>query len=133
MLTDAEMTDTRRFMGYPLVGTTMVINNNNDVVFGNFGMVTMSLYTRLTTLSATEETILRTTYLTQLVTLETAILSVSENLDTDQAAVWHHNKRERLDREELFDGWRRRLCSFIGFQAGPGIGSGGYNVPLVRC
>lgn len=120
MLTDAQMIDVRRYMGYAVVGT-YPITDEQDVVYGNFGMVTMSLHRRLTTLLPGEETVLIGTYLANLATLETAIVGTSDNLDTDQAAVWTHNKRERQDREALFDSWRRRMCDFIGFKPGPGL------------
>jgi len=130
-LTAAQMTDARRYMGYQAVGTTMTIDGNTDLVYASFGMVTMSLYTRLTTLTATEEAVLINTYLTNLATLETAIVGTSANLDTDQAAVWVHNKREQADRDRLFDSWRIRMCEFIGFPPGPNLG-GGRNTILVR-
>lgn len=122
-LTAQQMTDTRRYMGYSVVGTTQPINANYDVVYGRFGMVTMSLYLRLTTLTPEEESVLINTYLTNLSALETAIIGVSANLDTDQAAVWIHNKQEQADRDRLFDSWRIRLCAFIGFPPGK-MGSG---------
>lgn len=128
MLTDAQMTDVRRFMGYQLVGTTMPITGSQDLVYGRFGMVIMSLYTRLTTLSASEEAVLVNTYLANLYALEMAIPGVSANLDTDQAAVWKHNPREQADRDRLFDSWRRRMCGFIGFAPGPGLGDGSISV-----
>ena len=124
-LTDSQLTDVRRFMGYPLAGTTMQITNDQDLVYGYFGMVVMSLHQRLTTLSASEEAVLINTYLTNLYTLETAIVGAGSNLDTDQAAVWSRNKTEVSDRSKLFDQWRRRLCGFIGFAPGPDLGSGG--------
>lgn len=130
-LTTAQMTDVRRFMGYSVVGTTMPINGNQDLVYGVFGMTQMSLYTRLTSLTSDEETVLINTYLTNLTTLETAVIGASANLDTDEAAVWKHNKNEVGDRFSLFDSWRRRLCQFIGFPPGPLLGNGGMSV--VRC
>ena len=128
MLTAAQLTDVRRFMGYPLVGTTMAITNDQDVVYGHFGMVVMSLQQRLTSLSASEEAVMINTYLTNLYTLETAIPATGDNLDTESAAVWKHNAREQADREKLFDSWRRRLCGFIGFAPGPALGPGGISV-----
>lgn len=130
-LTSQQMADTRRYMGYSVVGTTNTIGPQYDVVYGRFGMVTMSLYTRLTTLTAEEESTLISVYLTNLATLESAILLTSDNLDTDQAAVWKHNKNEQADRDRLFDSWRRRMCAFIGFAPGPGVGSGS-SVSLTR-
>ena len=130
MLTAAQMTDTRRWMGYQVVGTTMPINDSQDVVYGRFGMLTMSLYTRLTTLTPEEEAVLSGVYLANLATLETAIIGASDNLDTDVAAIWTHNKNEVADRVGLFNRVRRQMCEFIGFCPGPGLGSGG--VQLVR-
>jgi hypothetical protein len=130
MLTDAQLTDIRRYMGYQLIGTTMTITDDNDIVYGQFGMSVISLHRRLTTLSASEETVLINTYLTTLNMLETAIPMTSDNLDTDQAAVWTHNKNEQRDRDRLFDSWRVRLCEFIGFPPSPTLNGG---TRLVRC
>jgi hypothetical protein len=119
MLSDAEMTDVRRYCGYQLTGTTMAITDEQDLVYTWFGMVAMSLHKRLSSLSASEETVLRTTYLTNLSALESAIPTAGANLDTDEAAVWKHNKMEVSDRSALFDGWRIRMCEFIGIAPGP--------------
>lgn len=129
-LTDAQLSDARRFLGYQALGTTMAANENQDLVYVRFGMVTMSLYERLTTLSASEESTLISVYLNQISTLETAILGTSDNLDTDQAAVWVHNKNEQRDRDRLFESWRRRMCGFLGVDPGPGLGNG--NVRIIR-
>ena len=123
-LTAAQMTDCRRYMGYQAVGTTMTINEQSDLVYASFGMVTMSLYTRLTTLTASEETVL-TGYLTQCAALETALYTSSDNLDTDAAAVWTHNKNEIADRAALFNRWRFMICKFLGFPAGEGLTGAG--------
>ena len=129
-LTDAEVTDVRRHAGYQLAGTPTP-TSNNDLVYMVVGMRQMSLVERLSTLSAAEEAVLRTTYLTNLNTLEAAIVAAAANLDTEEAAVWKRNKDEVADRERLFDGWRRRMCAFLGFKPGPGIGSSA-TVSLVR-
>jgi hypothetical protein len=132
MLTDAQLCDTRRWLGYQLAGTTQTISEQWDITYLSFGMVTMSLFQRLNSLSAAEEAVLINTYLTPLASLETDIVGTAANLDTDQAAVWYHNKYERQDREALFDSWRRRLCGFIGCPPGPDLGAGGNNIALVR-
>ena len=133
MLTSAQMTDARRWMGYQVVGTTVAINADNDVVYGAFGMVTMSLYKRLTTLTPEEEAVLTTVYLANLAPLEAAIFGASDNLDTDIAAIWTHNKSEVSDRAALFNRVRRQMCDFIGFAPGPGLcGAGGNSIRLVR-
>lgn len=123
MLTAAQMIDARRYMGYQAIGTTINLNGDNDLVYASFGMVTMSLDTRLKTLAAAEEAVLVNTYLVNLTVLESAIVAASANLDTDQAAVWKHNKNEVSDRDRLFDSWRKRLCGFLGFPCGDNIGS----------
>ena len=130
-LTDAQIVDVRRFMGYQLSGTTMTVTDDQDIVYLVFGMRQMSLHTRLANLSVSEEAVLVNIYLTNLTTLETAIIGASDNLDTDAASVWTHNKQEVGDRFGLFDAWRRRLCGFLGCAPGPALGEGG--MTLVRC
>jgi len=71
------------------------------------------------------------TFLNQLSLLEQAIPAASENLDTDQAAVWTHNKNEVTDRAKLLDYWRQRLCDFLGVPPGPHFGSRRGNPALV--
>ncbi len=70
-------------------------------------------------------------YLANLYTLEAAVPGAGVNLDTDQGAVWKHNKAEVRDRSQLFDDWGRRLCRFIGVPPGPGLGVGGPGLPMV--
>ncbi len=128
MLTDQQLADTRRYLGYSLVGTTMQINDNQDVVYLSFGLVYMSLYTRLTTLRPEEESTLISVYLTNLAALEAAIPAAGANLDTAEASVWKHNKNEVRDRTILFNQTRRMLCGFIGVPPGPGLGDGGMTI-----
>lgn len=114
--TDAEKTDIRRFCGYPVYGGQPV------QAFGyRFLQHYGTLEFKLNNLQTSEEAVVRGVYLTNLATLETAIPLTSDNLDTDQAAVWTHNKKEQRDREQLFDSWRRRLCDFLGIPPGPGL------------
>lgn len=82
----------------------------------------LALEYRLQHISQSEGAVVVNTYLANLTTLENAIPSTSDNLDTDQAAVWTHNKNELRDREALFDSWRRRLCNFLGVPVGPQFG-----------
>lgn len=130
MLTAQQMADVRRFAGYPLLGDT-VADDTRDFAYGWVSPgVWQTMQHRLTNLRPEEESVLINTYLTNLSALETAIPATGDNLDTDQAAVWTHNKNEQRDREKLFDGWRRRMCYFIGIAPGPSLGNGG--VSLVR-
>lgn len=124
-LTAQQLADVRRFCGYPLLGDT-VADDSRDFAYGWVSPGTwQTLQHRLTSLRAEEESILISTYLTNLYALETAITGAGANLDTDAAAVWTRNKNEVSDRMKLFDGWRRRLCGFIGIAPGPSLGNGG--------
>lgn len=127
MFTDAEKVDIRRFCGFEAYGSqaTQAFGHRYLTHYG-------ILEYRINNYSAAEEAVIRTTYLTPLNLLEAAItnagIGATDNLDTDQAAVWVHNKNEVRDRTRLFDQTRRRLCAFIGVPAGPGLGDGSTRV-----
>lgn len=117
--TTAEKVDIRRFCGFQAFGSQPV------QAFGHrFSTHYGTLEFRINNYAPEEEAVIRTTYLANLYTLETAIVGASANLDTDQAAVWFHNKNEQRDREALFTSWRMKLCAFIGVAPGPGLSSG---------
>jgi hypothetical protein len=124
MLTDQQMSDARRWAGYQLPGTAQPTDADQDLVYLEVGFVTMSLYSRLTTLSAVEEATLVSVYLANLAVLEAAIYAAGANLDTESASVWKHNPDEVADRTKLFKQCRRDMCSFLGIDPGPGLGSG---------
>lgn len=88
----------------------------------------LSIDYRLQHLMPEEESVVRSVYLAKLNLLETAITDSSDNLDTDVAAVWTHNKNEVRDRTDLFSQWRRQLCAFLGFNPGPTLGDGGLSI-----
>lgn len=118
MFTDAQKTDIRRFCGYPAYGA------------GASGFQGWRYYTaygllefRLNNLSDAEAAVVLS-YLTTLATLEGAVSETGARLDTAQAAVWTRNPAELRERVALFDGWRRRLCAFLGLPPGPGLGDG---------
>lgn len=121
--TDAQKADIRRFCGYPAFGA-QITPASGYRFFIQYGQ----LEYRMNNMRPEEETITNNVYLANLYTLETAIIGASANLDTDEAAVWKHNKNEQRDREALFDGWRRRLCKFIGIPPGEGLGDGGISL-----
>lgn len=114
-LSEAERTDIRRFCGYPPAGAGHP---------GVFGMQEVNargpLEHRISNISGSETAIVRR-YLTTLNILEIAVPRAADNLDTDQAAVWTHNKTEVQDRLRLLDEWRRRLCGFLDIQPGPAL------------
>ena len=130
MLTEEQKCNCRRWCGYPLYGTTQPLNAYQDTVYMQFGMVTMSLHQRLTSLTAAEEAVLVDTYLANLATLETDIVGASANLDTAKASVWEWNRHEVADRTALYNKWRREMCAFLGIAPGPGLAQ---NNSIVRC
>ncbi len=117
--TDAEKADVRRFCGYPAYGA----DGANSGVFVFFDRYRTMEY-RLNNSRPEERQVIRL----QLATLyaqEAALWVSSDNLDTDQAAVWKHNKNEVRDRTGLFNQTRRDLARFFGIPPGPALGDGG--------
>lgn len=114
-LTDAERADVRRFCGYSIygLGASGFVGDRFYVAYGD-------LEYRMTNAAPAELQVIRN-YLAALYAMEAAIPGAGANLDTDQAAVWFHNKNEVRDRRDLFDDWRRRLCDDIGVPYGPGL------------
>ena len=118
LFSDAEKADIRRFCGYPAYGGTPS-GFQSWRYFQVYGLLEF----RLNNLAPAEAQTVRY-YVGTLYGLESAVLGASANLDTDQAAVWKHNKDEVRDRAGLFDNWRRRLCGFLGIPPGPDLASG---------
>jgi hypothetical protein len=122
MFTDQQKTDIRRFCGYPAYGAGAA-GNMGWRFFTAYG----ALEYRMNNLSPNEMAVV-VTYLATLNQLEQAVPGASENLDSDAAASWRHNSNEVADRLRLFDGWRRRLCAFMGVPPGEGLGQGGLSL-----
>ena len=118
--TSAQLVDIRRFCGYEAYGSQYTPASGYRF-FAHYGR----LEYRIANLTSDEQNVVTNTYLANLYTLETAIVGTSANLDTDEAAIWKHNKNEQRDREALFDSWRRRLCSFLGVPPGEGLAGSG--------
>ena len=119
MFTDPQKTDIRRFCGYPVYGAAPS-GNMGWRFFTAYG----ALEYRLSNLAPQEEQVVLT-YLATLAQLEQAVPPASDNLDSDGAASWKHNRSEVTDRLQLFDSWRRRLCAFMGVPPGEGLGTTG--------
>jgi len=121
--TDAEKTAIRRYCGYPVFGAqpTQGFGYRFFTWYGN-------LEYKLNNMQSSEEAVVKASYLANLSQLESDIVSVRDNLDTDKAAIWERNRSEARDREQLFDNWRRRLCGFLGVPPGPDLGQGGIRV-----
>ena len=119
LLTDQQKTDVRRFCGYSAYGASPA---------GNIGWRFYTAYGlleyRMTNLSVSELAVVGN-YLTTLYQLEMSVPTASDNLDSDAAASWTHNRNELSDRLGLLDEWRRRLCSFLGVSPGEGLASAG--------
>lgn len=131
-LTDQQISDVRRFAGYPLLGDT-IADDSRDFAYGFVSPgVWQTLQHRLTNLRPEEETTLISVYLTNLTQLESDITGARSNLDTDAAAVWKHNPNEVSDRTRLFDSWRRRMCAFIGVAPGPALGDDDCSMDVMR-
>ncbi len=125
--TEAEKIDVRRFCGYGVWGGGQPTPASGYRFSQHYGV----LEYKLNTLSTAEETVVRTSYLANLNTLESDILGsagIRANLDTDTAAVWKHNKNEYRDRKTLFNGTRRELCAFFGIPPGAGLSGGGLSL-----
>lgn len=121
-LTDTEKVNVRRYCGFAAYGAQPVQAFGHRF-YTHYG----TLEFRMNNLQTAEETVVRG-YLTQLATLEAAVPGSGDNLDTDAAAVWTHNKNEVRDRMGLYRTWRLELCQFFGIPAGPGLPSGGIQV-----
>ena len=115
MLSSVELTEARRFMGYPVHGADPS---------GNMGwqyyQAAGQIEYRLSNLSDSEETVVRQ-YIGTLEVLERAIPGASAGLDTGSAAGWVRNPAELGERLQLFDDWRRRFCAFLGVVPGAGL------------
>ena len=130
--TDQQLTDIRRFCGYPAHADGAVLFPAPWV-----NVQYLALEYRLQHMSETEGGVVVATYLSNLYTLEVGAIAAAANLDTDQAAVWKHNRTELPERWAAFDALRLRLCGFLGIEPGPNLvtasGSGGVGrtVPMV--
>jgi hypothetical protein len=119
MFTDSQKTDVRRFCGYPAYGAAPD-GNMGWRFFTAYG----ALEYRLNNLAPAEEQVV-VNYLATLTLLEQAVPGASDTLDSEGAASWTRNPHEVTDRLQLLDGWRRRLCAFLGVPPGEGLGQAG--------
>lgn len=120
LFTGAQVVAIRWYCGY---GTYAAYG----YVLAGSGMATLD--TQIGKIVANEQAAI-VNILTLLPTLDTALQGASANLDTDQAAVWTHNKNEIADRTKLFNYYRRRLCALFNVPPGPELMAGN---SVVRC
>ncbi|MGS0646894.1 hypothetical protein ACU81Q_04590 [Komagataeibacter melomenusus] len=114
-LTDTELAQARRYMGYPAMG-----NADSGMQSWRFFRVYGFNEWRLGHLSPAECAQARA-FLAQCQMLESAVMAAGSNLDTDRAAVWTRNRTEVTDRFTLYTRWRVQLCNFMGVPPGPGL------------
>lgn len=127
VFTNAQLTDIRRFCGFEAYGTGTVLFPQPWIMKRY-----LALEYRMKSMTTDEATVITSIILPNLYTLELAIPGASQNLDTDAAGPWKHNRREVRDRVGLFNYWRKYLCSFMGIDPGPGItGSGSSRAMIV--
>jgi hypothetical protein len=114
-LADAEKADVRRFCGYSAYG-----NGAQSFSMWVFSRWYTVLEFRMANLAPAELQTLRM-ILTELAATEQALFGARGNLDTDQAAVWRHNRGEVSDRWGDFNRKRRHLAAFIGVPDGDSL------------
>lgn len=115
MLTDAQKDDVRRHAGFPVFGLAV---GATPPSFGyRYNEWYLILEYRMNNLTLNQENILINTYVATCNSLESAIPTASDNLDTDRAAVWYHNKDEVEDRFALYKLWCNRLIEFMGLKS----------------
>jgi len=109
MLTDAQKTDVRRHLKFPMYG------DKNTVATGyRYWEMYGLLEYRMNHFSVEEESLVINLYLPSLSKIENNIFNDAiENLDTEQAAVWRHNKFEVQDKYRLYYQVCRALNRFI--------------------
>lgn len=114
VFTDQQLTDIRRFCGFPP-------QSNGQVLFPApwVNVQYLALDYRLQTLSATEGGVVVNSYLTPLYTLETTINTFAAQVNIGTAAAFIRNPETMREARQAFDDWRRRLCDFLGIEYGP--------------
>ena len=125
-LTDAERADVRRMCGYPPYGGLGQAGFQGWRFFQGYGLLEF----RMNNLAPAELQNVRMV-LSECLATEQAVFGARDNLDTDQAAVWTHNKGEVRDRWDDLSRKRRHLCTLVGVPPGPHIGGPASSMTLV--
>lgn len=117
--TAAQKVAIRRYCGYPMFGGQPV------QAFGwRFFEWYGTLEFRMEN-GAPEEEAEVVSMLATLDALRAAVPTASDNLDTDAAGPWKHNKNETRDRLRLYQFHREELCAFFGVPPGPQMPASG--------
>lgn len=115
-LSETEKEAVRYYCGYSMYGLQALPASGV-----RFSVVYGTLEYKMINLQPGEEDRVRDIFLAKLAVLEEDTYDVRDNIDTDQAAVWYHNKQEIRDRIKLFNYWRLKLCAFLGIPPGEGL------------
>lgn len=124
-LSDTEKEAVRYYCGYGMYGLQALPADGY-----RFSVTYGSLEYKMENLQPGEEDRVRNIFLVKLTVLEEDTYDVRDNIDTDQAAVWTHNKKEIRDRIKLFNYWRIKLCAFLGIPPGEGLSGGGISMAV---
>lgn len=125
-LTDAQKVDVRRHAGYPVFGNAV---GASPPSFGyRYYQWYLILEYRLNNLSSDEESILISQYVANCNSSYLAIMDARDNLDTDRAAVWYHNKYEVRDRFDLYKLQCKLLIQFLGIDENVGHAISGFSM-----
>jgi hypothetical protein len=109
MLSDSDKTDIRRHLKFPMYGDPATVATGWRY-WQTYGL----LEYRMNHFSVSEENLITTMYLPTINGMEREIFAnVMENLDTEQAAVWKHNKNEIADKYKLYYSVCKALNRFI--------------------
>lgn len=119
--TDQQKVDIRRFCGYPPYGLGTVVFPYPWIMRYYLALE----YYLSQACSQDEGNTIVTIYLAQLYVLQPAIANATDNLDTDAAGPWQHNKHEVRDRVGLYNYWRHQLCEMCGIPPGPYLNKSG--------
>lgn len=115
MLTEQQKVDVRRHCGFPVYGNGV---GASPPSFGyRYYTQYLILEYRLNNLDPIEETTLIDQYISNCNSAYTAIQTASNNLDTDRAAVWWHNKQEVKDRFDLYKLQCQLMIQFLGLDS----------------
>lgn len=119
-LSEDEKIKVRYYCGYGMFGLQALPASGY-----RFSIVYGTMEYKMINLQPGEEDQVRDIFLANLIVLGQDTYSVRDNIDTDQAAVWYHNKNEISDRIKLYRYWSLQLCAFLGIPPGPGLVGGG--------
>jgi hypothetical protein len=124
-LTETEKEAVRYYCGYGMYGLQALPASGY-----RFSIEYGTLEYKMINLQPGEEDRVRDQFLAKLAVLDEDTYDVRDNIDTDQAAVWYHNKQEIPDRVKLFNYWRLKLCAFLGIPPGEGLFGGAVSLAV---